>query len=92
MIVHDIEQHGKAAFMTSIYEFLQGLCRSVVLVRSQVEIRFVTPVFVSAELGNRHQLDRVDAKLLEVVEGIDQSCPVVIFDEVSDNHIPFKYR
>ena len=72
MVVDDVEDDAESAHVCRIYEAAESLRPAVVARwRKQVDA-VVAPISLAGELGDRHQLDRIDAEFLQRVELADQ--------------------
>ena len=68
VVVDDVEHHHQPARMRRVDEGLQIVRRAVGLVRRVEQDAIIAPAAIARELRERHQLDRRDAGLGEVVE------------------------
>src|SRR5690606_22607382 len=72
MVQHDVEDHGKPPFGRLVDKALEGMLGAVEFVESDMERRIVSPAHVALKFVHRHKLDGVDAKSLQVVEGVGE--------------------
>jgi hypothetical protein len=68
MIIYDIHDDGQASFVALVNELLVLLAGTIVLVEGEIVVRVVAPAEVTVKLLDRHKLDRIDAKLVDIVE------------------------
>src|SRR5579871_3789147 len=68
MIVDDIEQNGEAALMARLDQRFEVLGSAVARTGSIKVSAVIAPIARTGKLGDRHQLDRGDAELKQVVE------------------------
>ena len=62
MVVDDVEKHGQAATVRRIDKPLQSSRAAVAILHGIGMNAVVAPIPLAGELGDRHQLDRRDAK------------------------------
>ena len=68
VVVDDVEQHHEPARVRGVDEALQILGRAVGRVGRELQHAVVAPVAAAGKVGERHELDRRDAEIGEVVE------------------------
>ncbi len=82
VVVHHVQDDRDAALVGFVDKLLKVFFRPVILVGGEVRRRVVTPALVAVEFGDRHQLDRVDAHAVEVVERVAERRVIMGLDEV----------
>ena len=65
-----VQNHGNAAAVAGVNQFLKVLRRAVVLVQSHLVAGVVAPTFVALKFVGGHELDGVDAQALQVIQGV----------------------
>jgi hypothetical protein len=88
--VDGVDDAREPATMARIHELLEAAHSAQALVRSEVAERRVTPLDVLADVRERHQLERVDAQVEQVVELRDDAVEVAVelaYVELIDDHV-----
>src|ERR1700677_4355520 len=70
MVIDNIEQNHDAALMRTLNQLFQILRSSVNAIGSEWKNAVVTPIAPAGKVRNRHQLDRRDSKISEIVEAL----------------------
>ena len=83
MVEHYVEDHRHTALVAGVHKGFELLGGTVVFIQSQVVRRVVAPGFIAFELVDGHQLDRVHAEALQVVEGIGEGLVVMAADKIA---------
>ena len=92
MVEHHIDNHRHAAFVALVDELLVHRLRAVCFIRRKIMVRRIAPVIVSVELANRHQLDSVHSKVLDIIQTLHQTFQrtvgsVVIYPQLIDYQV-----
>ena len=84
MIVDDVEKHHQAALVRGIDQRLEILRPAVGAVGRVKQHAVVAPVPAAGEIGDRHQLDRGEARVGDVVELVDGAAKRALLGERAD--------
>ena len=87
VVVDHVEDDGHAPPVGRVDERLELVRRPVVLVDGEVEGRVVAPRLVAVVLRDGHELDRVDAQPVEVVERVHECREAVGAEEVAEQQL-----
>ena len=68
MVVYNVHDHRDTARMALVDELLVLLACSIVLVKGEPVVRVISPAEVAVKLLDRHELDSIYTKILDVVE------------------------
>ena len=87
VVVHHVQDHGNPTGVARIHKGFQIVLGSVRLVHREVECGVVSPAVVSVELVHRHELQRLNAQRLEVVQGVDDELERAFLGEIPDKQL-----
>ena len=87
MIVHHVQNHSNSTGVAGVHKGLQVVFGAVRLVDREVKRGVVSPAVVPVELVHRHELQRLNAQRLEVVEGVDDELERAFLGEIPDKQL-----
>ena len=73
MVVHYVQNHGDAFFMTSIDKVLVILLGAVCLVHGKEIARVVSPTVITVKFLSRHQFNCIDTHCLQISQFVHGS-------------------
>ena len=84
MVEHHIHDDSHTAFVALVDKLLDLRLRTVSTVRSEIVVRRIAPVVVSVELADRHELDSVDAQLLDIIQTLHKTFYIALSSIIID--------
>ena len=87
MVVNNVDDHSDTSLVALVDELLVLLACTISLVKSEIVVRVVSPACISVELLDRHELNCVHSKSLEVVKLSHRTLDVVSRCEVTEEHL-----
>ena len=84
VVVDDVEKHHQAALVRGVDQRLEIFRPAIGAVRREEQHAVVAPVPAAGKIGDRHQLDRGEARLGDMVELVDRGAKRAVARERAD--------